>query len=366
MLGTKTALLGAVTDKTTMERYMRLPIKPGTCQVTYVWIDGTDQQVRSKSRTLDHPPTCIKDVPVWNFDGSSTGQAEGKDSDVYLWPVRIYKDPFRLDEHKIVLCETCAPDGSPKESNHRRSCFDAMNKAEQYKPMFGIEQEYTLLEVDKGCLGWPKNGYPGPQGPYYCGVGANKVYGRAIVESHYRACLYAGVNISGTNAEDMPASWEFQIGPCDGIIVGDDSWMARYLLERVAESFNVVISLDPKQVPGDWNGAGMHTNFSTLAMREEGGIKSINEAIAKLGKHHVDHMKYYDPRGGKDNIRRMTGLNQTSSMKTFSSGVANRSASIRIPRLVAQDGKGYFEDRRPSSNADPYVVTEIIVKTTCL
>lgn len=87
----------------------------------------------------------------------------------------------------------------------------------KHKPWFGLEQEYTLLGTDGRPYGWPKNGFPGAQGPYYCGVGTGKVYCRDIVEAHYKACLYAGIRISGVNAEVMPAQWEFQVGPCEGI-----------------------------------------------------------------------------------------------------------------------------------------------------
>jgi len=354
-------------DKTVMDKFLRLGIKEsGKTQAMYVWIDGTGENLRAKTRTLDFVPKHPKELPIWNFDGSSTGQAEGQNSDTYLYPVAVYADPFRLDNNKLVLCETYKYNKKPTETNHRKSCNEVMEKAKDQKPWFGIEQEYTLLDQDMHPFGWPKNGFPGPQGPYYCGVGANKVYGRDIVEAHYRTCLHAGINISGTNAEVMPAQWEFQVGPCEGISMGDDLWMGRFLLHRVAEDFGAVVSIDPKPMQGDWNGAGAHTNFSTLKMRQPGGLTEIESAIDKLSRHHIRHIKAYDPNEGKDNERRLTGLHETSSIHDFSAGVANRGCSIRIPRDVAEKKEGYLEDRRPSSNCDPYQVTEVLVKTCCL
>lgn len=233
-------------------------------------------------------------------------------------------------------------------------------------PWFGMEQEYTILGTDGHPFGWPSNGFPGPQGPYYCGVGADKAYGRDIVEAHYKACLYAGVDICGTNAEVMPAQWEFQVGPTEGINMGDHLWMARFILHRVCEDFGVVASFDPKPISGNWNGAGCHTNFSTKEMREDGGLKSIEESIEKLAKRHNYHIRAYDPKGGLDNARRLTGHHETSNIHEFSAGVANRGASIRIPRSVGQEKKGYFEDRRPSANCDPYAVTEALIRTCLL
>ncbi|XP_064485196.1 glutamine synthetase 2 cytoplasmic-like [Ornithodoros turicata] len=346
--------------------YLNLPQPNNTVQCTYVWIDGTGEGLRCKTRTVDKEPLCPKELPIWNFDGSSTGQADGANSDVYLYPVALFRDPFLGGPNKLVMCETYKHDSTPHATNKRRACKQTMDRCKDQKPWFGIEQEYTLLDLDGRPYGWPKNGFPGPQGPYYCGVGPDRIYGRDIVEAHYRACLYAGIQIAGTNAEVMPAQWEFQVGPCEGIAIGDQLWMARYILHRVAEEHGVVVSLDPKPVPGDWNGAGAHTNFSTLGMREPKGIHEIEAAIKKLSLHHSEHIKAYDPKGGRDNERRLTGLHETSSIEDFSSGVANRGASIRIPRQVAQDGHGYLEDRRPASNCDPYAVAERIVRTVCL
>ncbi|XP_053670112.1 glutamine synthetase 2 cytoplasmic isoform X1 [Anopheles nili] len=353
-------------NKTLLDKYMSLPMPDGKIQATYIWIDGTGENVRCKDRTLDFIPQSPSELPIWNYDGSSTYQAEGSNSDVYLHPVAIYRDPFRRGNNILVLCETYRYDGTPTESNKRKTCLEVCQRTADEQPWFGIEQEYTLLDVDGHPLGWPKNGFPGPQGPYYCGVGADKVYARDIVDAHYRACLYAGVKICGTNAEVMPAQWEYQVGPCEGISIGDDLWMSRFLLHRVAEEFGIVATLDPKPMQGDWNGAGAHTNVSTKTMREPGGLADIEKAIGKLSKHHERHIRAYDPHGGKDNERRLTGKHETSSIHDFNAGVANRGCSIRIPRGVSDQGFGYFEDRRPSSNCDPYSVSEAILRTICL
>jgi glutamine synthetase len=360
------ALCPTLLDKKVLLRYMSLPQPDNMVQVMYVWIDGTGENLRCKTKTVDFVPKKAEDLPIWNFDGSSTGQAEGSNSDVYLHPVALFNCPFRRGNNKIVLCETYKYNRKPTETNYRHTCRTVMERAKDHHPWFGIEQEYTLLDRDGYPFGWPKRGYPGPQGPYYCGVGADRVFGRDILEAHYRACMYAGVNISGTNGEVMPAQWEFQVGPCEGIDMGDQLWMARFLLYRVAEDFGVVVSLDPKPMPGNWNGAGAHCNYSTDAMRKEGGIVAIEDAIAKLGKEHARHIKAYDPKDGKDNERRLTGHHETSNISDFSAGIANRGASVRIPRQVGEDKCGYLEDRRPASNCDPYRVTELIVRTTLL
>jgi glutamine synthetase len=348
------------------ERYMGLELPGDSIQAEYVWIGGNGDDLRCKTKTLmTSRVKCLSELPVWNFDGSSTGQAPGKDSEVYLKPVAFYPDPFRRGNNILVLCETCLPDGklTPIPTNTRNEAEKTFEQALEQEPWFGIEQEYTLFYSDRVTpFGWPKNGYPRPQGPFYCSAGTENAYGRRIVEAHYRACLYAGLNISGVNAEVMPGQWEYQIGPCIGIESGDHLTMSRFLLTRVCEDFDVCVSFDPKPIPGDWNGAGCHVNYSTKSMREEGGYAEIIKAVEKLGKKHQEHVNVY----GSGNERRLTGAHETAPIEKFSYGVAHRGASVRIPRQAKLEGKGYFEDRRPASNIDPYVVTSKIFHTTCL
>lgn len=352
-------------NPTVFDKYMKLDTG-STVMATYVWIDGTGEGLRSKTRSLPSYPKSTSDLPFWGFDGSSTGQAKGHDSDVELRPVQMYKDPFIPGDHVLVMCETYQKDGTPHPTNFRHSCVKVMERVKSSNPLFGLEQEYTFLDTDMYPLGWPKNGFPGPQGPYYCSVGANCVYGRQVVEAHYVACLFAGLTIAGTNAEVMPGQWEYQVGPCRGVDIGDETWISRYILHRVSEDFGAVASLDPKPMPGDWNGAGAHVNFSTNEMLAEGGLAYIKKGIEKLEAEHGRHIQLYDPNLGNDNSRRLTGLHETAHRDEFSSGVAHRGASIRIPRHVSEAGKGYLEDRRPSSNCDPYLVSESLVRTIVL
>ncbi|KAG5976693.1 glutamate--ammonia ligase [Claviceps cyperi] len=339
----------------TLNKYLKLEQK-GSLIAEYVWIDAIGE-TRSKSRTLPTKDYKPEDLPVWNFDGSSTNQAPGDNSDVYLRPCAVFSDPFRGSPNIIVLTECWDANGVPNKYNYRHECAKVMEAYTEHEPWFGLEQEYTLLDHDDRPFGWPTGGFPAPQGPYYCGVGSGKVVMRDIVDAHYKACLYAGIRISGTNAEVMPGQWEYQVGPCDGISMGDELWCSRFFLARVAEDFGVKVSLHPKPIKGDWNGAGLHSNFSTKEMRADGGLKFIEEAIKKLEPFHHDCIKEY----GEDNDQRLTGRHETGSINEFSSGVANRGASIRIPRETAAKGCGYFEDRRPASNADPYRVTKILM-----
>jgi len=363
MSAAKTGIWGR--NDAALQYFLQLP-QGESVQATYIWIGGSGEDIRSKTRTLPCAVKSLKDLPAWNFDGSSTGQAPGDDSEVWLKPVRYWRDPFRRGDNILVMCECLHPHTKKPLPSNTRAKAQVVFENELVKnevPWFGIEQEYTLFEADGVTpLGWPQFGYPGPQGPYYCGNGTRRAYGRQVVEAHYRCCLFCGINISGINAEVMAGQWEYQIGPCVGIDSGDSVWLSRFLLERLAEYFQVVVSFHPKPIKGDWNGAGCHTNFSTITMRNDGGYAAIIEAIEKLGKRHKEHIAVY----GLDNDQRMTGQHETADINAFSYGVANRGASVRIPNLAKIEGKGYFEDRRPASNMDPYVVTSMIANTTIL
>ena len=328
----------------------------------YIWIDGYSPtaNLRSKTKIVDNKVGELSELPFWGFDGSSTLQAEGDDSDCMLKPVYFVPDPIRGGDDILVMCEVLNADGSTHKSNNRAACVEMSEKFLDEKPWFGIEQEYTFYNGNNP-LGFPDEGYPAPQGEYYCGVGADNIFGREIVEEHMQLCLDAGLDISGINAEVMPGQWEFQIGPTGSPKVGDQLWIARWLLYRIAEDYGVTVSIEPKPAKGDWNGAGAHTNFSTKSMREDGGYDVIIEACEKLGKNIERHISVY----GDKNEERLTGLHETAKITEFKYGVSDRGASIRIPMQTANDKKGYLEDRRPAANMDPYEVCTALIETTC-
>ncbi len=322
----------------------------------YIWLDGykPEPNLRSKTKILELESYAgeLDQVPMWSFDGSSTQQAEGHSSDCLLRPVGVYPDAGRKNAY-MVMCEVLNPDGSPHVSNSRAKVEDD----EDY--WFGFEQEYTFV-ADGRPLGFPKNGYPAPQGLYYCAVGDGKVTGRDIVEEHLDACLHAGLSITGINAEVMLGQWEFQCFGKGAKKAGDDLWISRYLLFRIAEKYRINIEFAPKPMKGDWNGSGLHTNFSNTAMREKGGEGLFKAICEAMGKVHQEHIAVY----GSDNHFRLTGLHETQSIDKFSYGVSDRGSSIRIPIGAVENGwKGYLEDRRPASNADPYQIAQRIIMT---
>lgn len=327
-------------------------------KLEYVWLDGyvPTQNLRSKTKVVDVEDASVtpslESLSNWAFDGSSTHQAEGKKSDCVLKPVCIVSDPLRINGY-VVLCEVLLPDGTPHPTNSRGGWEDDADM------WFGFEQEYVLMKDGKP-LGFPKDGYPAPQGMYYCGVGTNNVVAREIAEEHLDVCLDAGLNITGVNAEVLLGQWEFQLLGKGAKRACDELVLARYFLQRVCEAYEVIVELHPKPVLGQWNGSGMHTNFSNTKLREEGGKEYVEKLMANFAKTHEEHIAVY----GAHNEMRLTGLHETQSIDKFSYGLSDRGSSIRIPAgMPDNEWKGYLEDRRPASNADPYLIAERILKT---
>jgi len=393
-----------------MEALFSMENKPTNFPAEYVWIDACNN-LRSKYRTIwDGCPELSMDsefYPIWNFDGSSTGQSLGNDSEIIIIPRAVFNDPFQLtDESRLVFCDcyeyskeikelsdpfanmdTRLSQVIPIKTNSRKPAQRIFDLVKSQKPWFGLEQEYVLYnyppidifgEVRKP-LGWasciqeklncivrktdidemyvPDDYKMDPQGKYYCGVGIDRAFGRKIAEEHYTRCLSAGIKISGINGEVMPSQWEFQIGPCEGIEAGDHLWMARFILQKVCEFNGVRLCLNPKPEK-NWNGSGCHINFSDKKMRSDNGIEYIYKAIKKLENTHSEHLKVYG-----NNEHRLIGTHETSNKDKFTWGVSDRTASVRIPLLVYLEKKGYLEDRRPASDVDPYIATAKLAET---
>jgi glutamine synthetase len=344
----------------------------GTYILEYIWLDS-NYQLRSKTKvfkTSSISENLIDIFPQWNYDGSSTGQATGDNSEIIIKPCSFYPDPFRyLPNSYLVLCDTYTREQNnsnlliPHVTNNRVNALEIFNKYKNEKPMYGIEQEFFLSDIDYKPLfvkeiQQSKDGVWDPQGNYYCGIGARNIIGRQFIEEALELCVYAELNITGMNAEVAPGQWECQVC-ATGIDVCDQLYILRYILQRLAEKYDWTINFHPKPVEGDWNGSGCHVNFSTENMRNENGMDHILNGIEKLAKKHEEHMSVY----GTDNEKRMTGKHETADYNSFNYGVANRGASIRIPVDTATNKKGYFEDRRPASNMDPYLVTSKILET---
>jgi len=328
-------------------------------KLEYIWLDGYTPvaNLRSKTQIKDYDSfPKLEDLPNWGFDGSSTRQAEGRSSDCVLKPVAIFPDSTRKNG-ALVMCEVMMPDGvTPHPSNTRATILDDAGT------WFGFEQEYFLYQ-DGRPLGFPENGYPAPQGPYYTGVGYKNVgdVARQIVEEHLDLCLDAGINHEGINAEVAKGQWEFQIFGKGSKKAADEVWVARYILQRLCEKYAIDVEYHCKPLGDtDWNGSGMHCNFSTEYMRSAGG-KSYFEALMKEFEKNInEHIAVYGP----DNHMRLTGLHETQSIDKFSYGLADRGASIRMPHsFVKNDYKGYLEDRRPNSQGDPYAIAGRVLKT---
>ncbi len=328
-------------------------------KLEYIWLDGYTPvpNLRGKTKIADFDSMpSLEDLPMWGFDGSSTQQAEGGSSDCMLKPVACYPDSTR-ENGVLVMCEVMMPDMvTPHPSNSRATIIDDEGA------WFGFEQEYFLMK-DGRPLGFPTSGYPDPQGEYYCGAGYDAVgdIARDIVEEHLDICLDAGINHEGINAEVAKGQWEFQIFGKGSAKAADQIWVARYILQRVCEKYGVSVEYHCKPIKGDWNGSGMHCNFSTQYMRETGGKDYFLALMKQFEVNMEEHIAAYGP----DNHMRLTGLHETQSIDTFSWGVADRGASIRVPHSFVKDDayKGYLEDRRPNSQGDPYAVASRVLKT---
>lgn len=326
-------------------------------RLDYIWLDGYTPvpNLRTKCciKEFDSAPT-LEDLPEWGFDGSSTQQAAGGDSDCILKPVAAYPDPVR-ENGMVVMCEVMQPNGDPHPSNHRSTII------EDPDAWFGFEQEYFLVK-DGIPLGFPKHGYPNPQGEYYCGVGYKSIgkIAREITDIHMDICLEAGLNHEGINAEVAKGQWEFQIFGKGACKAADEIWIARFFLLRLCEEYKVDVEWHCKPIDGDWNGSGMHCNFSTKRMREEGGKTYFDALMSQFEKNIEEHIAVYGP----DNHKRLTGLHETQSIDKFTWGIADRGASIRVPHSFAKnDWKGYLEDRRPNSQGDPYQIASRVLQT---
>ena len=314
----------------------------------YIWVGGHNE-FRSKQKMVTPSNESELELTDWNFDGSSTGQAFTEETEVILKPVKYVKSPFRLEHctSYLVLCETHDTNNQPLFNNKRHGANMIFDLKPELAPWFGLEQEYFMI-------GESIPNDTQHQGPYYCGIGKGKhALERKIAMEHLDACLYSDLTIAGVNAEVAHCQWEYQIGPCVGIDAGDQLLLSRYILERIAEKYNVTISYQPKPFP-NVNGSGCHVNFSTEAMRTD--ISFIYEAIRKLEQKHAEIIDV----SGENNEQRLIGHHETSSMDTFSWGIGTRHTSIRIPNSVVKEGKGYFEDRRCAANMEPYSVTSTL------
>ena len=323
----------------------------------YIWIGGNGE-IRSKTRVLKNFIHQMDEFPEWNYDGSSTGQAPSDgNTEVILKPVSFFfinhiSQKYNCNvESILILCDTYDNEGNPLPSNNRYNAKNLFDKLDKEECWFGLEQEYFICNKHFICEN---------NGSHYCGKTDNYIE-RQIVEEHFKCCIEAGLNISGINAEVATAQWEFQIGPSKGIKAADELIIARYLLERIAEKYDTTINYSPK-LSESANGSGCHINFSTEKMRNNGGLEEILYCMEKLKKKHDEHIAAY----GKDNHLRLTGLHETSSMDKFTWGIGTRNTSVRIPNLTKKNGCGYFEDRRPAANIDPYLATSIIAETCCL
>jgi glutamine synthetase len=344
--------------------------------VEYLWT-GTDntfsvnnlnitkKRFYTKVKTIELKNTyapiklTLADIPIWSFDGSSTGHivptSSNANTEVILSPVKLYDHPFPTESIKyLVLCDTYDINSVPNKFSTRANVINTFLTNSNLIPWYGLEQEYVFMNaLNDGIYGWDMTNpalWP-QQNDHYCGLSIYCKKLRPIVEDHYNRCLKIGINISGFNAEVMPSQWEFQIGPSVGIDAADDLVTARYILERLAESNDLYINYHPKPLP-NYNGSGCHHNFSTTQTRQLNADTCrafYSLLFEKFNAKHEETMKYY----GANNTLRLTGIHETSNMTNFTYDIGTRHTSIRVPVNTYT----YFEDRRPAASIDPYIST---------
>jgi glutamine synthetase len=350
-----------------------------TIYATYIWTDSNNK-IRNKLKIIPidmaiyhtYDIKLLRNYPEWNYDGSSTGQATGNNSEVLIRPVKVYRDTVNSymvfteysahNQQVIVLCETYNVDGTPHSTNKRYAADKLMKEYADKKPLFGIEQEFFIFHKDIEHNVNLEYADKKPQGNYYCGVGGNNISSieRKCIEEIICCAMSAELSITGMNVEVAPSQWEIQVC-AEGIQAADQIMLLRYIMSRIAEKYNLYINIEPKPLKGEWNGSGCHVNFSTLSMRKENGYINIQNAIDNLKEKHTYHISHY----GIGNKERLSGKYETAGWENFTFGVADRGASIRIPSVTILNKCGYFEDRRPSSNMNPYVVCPLIFSTSC-
>lgn len=338
------------------------------CVAVYIWLDA-EGGVRAKTKTITKKPLSPDDCGIWMFDASATNQGKASESDMYLVPRRVFDDPFRGAPHVMVVCEVITSAMEPGAGNYRAQAAEQMEKYASHLPWFGLEQEYYVFE--RGTLGEPSSGVPmagedaEENAEYAYGCGGNQCTPRlrSVINAHYARCLAAGIKISGCNVAHGPGQGQYQIGPCRGLNAGDHMIASRFVMLRCGENHDLSVSFEPKpmlKISPKFHGSGMHVNFSSAATRGDNGIGVIEKCCRSMNRRQKEHLACY---GDSSNHHRLNGTCGTCDENTFKMGIADRTASVRIPRHVAVTGKGHLEDRRPAANADPYRATCIIMQT---
>jgi len=290
----------------------------------YIWTGLSSTDIRSKVRVTSGYNCAFE---PWSCDGSSCGHGSVEQSEYPLMPVMYVPCPMPCI-HYIVLCDS--------ESRRQLVSSEWSNN-----PWFGLEQEYFI--VLSRHQGYSDNHYCGHN---YCGQGVNPVE-RAIVQEHLNVCLLMGLAIGGTNAEVAQGQWEFQIGPLGPVEACDQLIVARFLLMRIAEKYGCTIDFRPKPFAYE-NGSGCHINVSTEQTRSN--PECTEQLMPLLQSKHDEFIRVC----GVANRDRLTGQNETADYRVFTWGKGTRNTSVRI-------NNGYYEDRRPGADIDPYLAIQNIL-----